>query len=151
MQEIKGNLWGFHKRGDPIVITTNGTIKTNGEAVMGRGIAAQAAAKFPNIPSSLGYKLTKQGNIVHVFNVAYPTVRLFTFPVKHNWWEPADINLIQQSAMQLRAMADLLDLRNVYMPRPGCGNGQLKWEDVKPYIEGMLDHRFTVVEIKSGQ
>ena len=39
-----------------------------------------------------------------------------------------------------------MHLDKVYMARPGCGNGQLKWEDVKPLIAPILDDRFIVVE-----
>ncbi len=39
-----------------------------------------------------------------------------------------------------------MHLDKVYLVRPGCGNGQLKWEDVKPLIAPILDDRFIVVE-----
>lgn len=38
MREINGsNIWDFYNKGFWIAITTNGTVKKNGEAVMGRG------------------------------------------------------------------------------------------------------------------
>jgi hypothetical protein len=36
-------------------------------------------------------------------------------------------------------------LENVLVPRPGCGNGQLDWEDVKPILLDHFDDRFIVV------
>jgi len=39
MKELRGNL--FHTPCDVICITTNGFVKRNGEAVMGRGCAVQ--------------------------------------------------------------------------------------------------------------
>jgi hypothetical protein len=32
----------------------------------------------------------------------------------------------------------------IAIPRPGCGNGKLRWDVVKPAIEHALDDRFTV-------
>ena len=37
------------------------------------------------------------------------------------------------------------DLKNVALPRPGCANGGLNWEDVKPHLERILDDRVTIV------
>jgi len=42
MKEVIGNIWNYYNKGNWIVITTNGTIKKNGEAVMGRGVALEA-------------------------------------------------------------------------------------------------------------
>jgi hypothetical protein len=57
---------------------------------------------------------------------------LITFPVKRNWWEVADLALIERSARELLKIIEVKRIRGaIYLPRPGCGNGRLKWEDVK--------------------
>lgn len=77
----------------------------------------------------------------------------FSFPVKHNWYEHADLKLIERSAKELVDTIDDIFLDpddrppTIYLPRPGCGNGRLKWEDVKPVIEPYLDDRFVVVTL----
>ena len=39
------------------------------------------------------------------------------------------------------------DNLRIALPRPGCGNGGLIWDDIKGYIEYMLpEDRFIVVE-----
>ena len=63
MKEITGDIWDYHKQGHWIVITTNGTVKSNGEAVMGRGIALQARAKFIQHPD-LREKLLSTGDAI---------------------------------------------------------------------------------------
>lgn len=140
------DLWSFYGEGHPIVITTNGAMNGRGECVMGRGVALQAKQRFPGLPKSLGKILRSDGNHVYWF----PTLHLFTFPVKETWTDTASYSLIEQSARELMTTAnempeDLLYLP-IFMPRPGCGNGRLHWAHVKPRIENILDDRFVIVE-----
>ena len=64
---------------------------------MGRGCARQAAVRFPELPRKLASRISTEGDRVFYF----PEYRLITFPVKHNWWEAADLGLIQRSASEL--------------------------------------------------
>jgi hypothetical protein len=48
---------------------------------------------------------------------------LITFPVKHTWWEAADLDLIERSARELLKMIEVKKIQEaIYLPRPGCGN-----------------------------
>jgi hypothetical protein len=160
MIEAYGDIWRNQHKFDAIVITTNGFVKKNGEAVMGRGIALIAARKYPEFPTRLGGILSEYGNIVWPFEFnrwngeADYQELIFSFPVKPQfgrngepgWRVKANIGLIKESASQLQAYANTIGLKKVLMPRPGCGNGGLKWEFVKPHLEAILDDRFTVME-----
>jgi hypothetical protein len=137
MKERKVDLWDAPA---VIVITTNGTVKINGEAVMGRGCAAEAKELFPKLPKLLGQKIKSEGNHVHLLRYS-----IVSFPVKHAWWEKADLLLIQRSARELVQKANAYGWRDIWIVRPGCGNGGLQWEHVKPVIKSILDDRFTVV------
>lgn len=140
MKEIQGNIWDFHEQGY-IVIPTNGFVKVNGECVMGRGLAKQASVRHPSIPGILGSQIVTHGN--KVFELPY---QLYSFPVKHNWWEMADTKLIERSIKQLVDITRFHPERQVYIPRVGCGNGGLDWEIVKPILTpNLLWGRFTVV------
>lgn len=149
MREARGNLWKFADNGfaDVVVITTNGAVKQNGECVMGRGCAREARDTFPGIAKKLGEYIAKHGN--RAFNLGkWQHATAFTIasmPVKHLWHQQADPQLIVRSAQQLVAMADKFGWQSIVLPRPGCGNGGLRWEDVKPLIEPVLDDRFTVI------
>ena len=140
MKEVSGDVWDHHNQGHWVVITVNGSVRKDSCAVMGRGVAKQAAERFPNLSSELGERIRIGGNKVWVM-VNYG---IFTFPVKHNWWEKADLTLIEQSA---RELSQVHVEPPIYMVRPGCGNGGLDWKDVKPILERYLDDRFVVVEI----
>ena len=150
MREEKGNLWTYPDA-DAICVTTNGQTKRNGDAVMGRGTALQAKQRFPGIEKTLGEQLRRSGNvpaILYSWPVAHTNRRtaLLSFPVKHLWAQPADPDLIVQSARLLVELADRREWKTVVLPRPGCGNGQLRWEDVGPMIAPLLDDRFVVLE-----
>lgn len=145
MKEIIGNIWDFHKNGNWIVIPTNGIVKKNGEAVMGRGLALQAARKFPSLPRELGDNLNAGGNFVYW----YHHLRLITFPTKHRWMDKSNPILIEKSLDDLVTFSE--DNDKIYISRVGCGNGQLSWEqDIKYLFEKYLDERFIVIDDGRG-
>jgi len=143
MKEVTGNLWTYPA--DVRVITTNGFTKKNGEAVMGRGCALEAKERWPYLPKLLGSFIQAKGNLPAVY--CLEGTFLLTFPVKHKWFEKADIQLIEQGAKVIAGdkFSDLLQNKRIVMPRPGCGNGQLDWNDVRPVLEPILDDRFHVI------
>lgn len=142
MIEVTGNLWTFPA--DVRCITTNGFVKKNGECVMGRGCAREAAKKLPQLPKLLGDFIKNNGNHVGWLYGSTHGDIIFSFPVKHNWWERADLDLIARSAEEIKVAVP--GKRTVLIPRPGCGNGQLSWDDVKPVIEPILaDDRFKII------
>jgi len=159
MKERTGNL--FEETGDAICITTNGAIKCNGCGVMGAGVAKEAAIRYPQLPKKLGSNLKQLGNHVNILDfIIHPTpseckcpkyTYIVAFPVKHMWYDNADLTLIEQSCKELVAMADRIGWQNVSLPRPGCMNGKLEWATVKPICEKYFDDRFTIVDINGDK
>jgi hypothetical protein len=144
MIEVYGDLWKYPA--DARVITTNGFVKVNGEAVMGRGCALEAKEMWPFLPSLIGQHIKYSGNTVGYWKIG--EVKLFTFPVKHNWWEVAQIDLIEKSCIELVELIEIIDDFEdnvIVMPRPGCGNGKMNYWVVKPILEKYLDNRFHVI------
>lgn len=147
MIEVFGDFW--EHEADAHVITTNGTIKESGAAVMGRGVARQAKMRFPGIPMYLGSLLQERGNRVHYLGewtrADGRSYNLFSFPVKHNWDEPADLELIAKSAAELAVEAS--GYHTVAIVRPGCGNGGRDWiTEVRAIVKPFLGTRFHVVQ-----
>jgi hypothetical protein len=128
---------------DAYCITTNGFVKKNGEAVMGAGCAKEAAKRWPDLPRILGNNIKSAGNLVNL--LWKDEAILVAFPVKHNWFEKADIELIERSAAQLMILTEVAGWQKVLLPRPGCGNGRLEWADVRKVLEPILDERVYVV------
>ena len=152
MIEVNGDLWEFDA--DYRCITTNGYIKRDGTAVMGRGCAREATERYPGINEVLGDLMGEHGN--HVHELAWFDANevkaqdVISFPVKHHWREKADLDLIERSAKELLELIDYYDQAyeqrtTVVVPRPGCGNGQLDWSEVKPRLEPYFDDRFYVI------
>lgn len=139
MHEIKSDLWS--PEWDLRCITTNGFVKNNNECVMGRGVAFQAKNKYPQLAKIVGQLIRESGN--HVYHLSDYSIA--TFPVKHNWWEKANLMLIRQSIIELETLVDIMpEIKKVALPRPGCGNGKLTWEEVKPLV-AILDDRFYLI------
>lgn len=122
---------------------------------MGKGVALQAKIRLPSLPAQLGKRIKTVGNCVHVFDLWH----ICSFPTKHQWFEDSDIKLIEKSCIQLRDALDVFknynitelgigpfeEIKRVFLPPPGCGNGNLKWNDVSPVLQKHLDERFILV------
>lgn len=144
-----GNPFDILNDGDVICVTTNGLTKKDGKAVMGAGIAKFFRDTF-KVDSMLGEYLKTYGNRsfrLGTFEYKGKNIELATFPTKHSWRDNSDINLISESARQIKEMADKYGWKMIYIPIPGCSNGGLKWSNVKDSLE-ILDERFVVFSIK---
>jgi len=139
MLETEGDIWEFAPSG-VIAITTNGSLTRDGRAIFGRGVARQAALRFPELAEILGRLLAKEGN--HVFDLGHGIV---SFPVEETPWSLPDLRIIARSAEELRCLVDRSRWRRVIVPRPGCGGGGLAWKDVRPVLVPWFDERFTVI------
>ncbi len=135
--EINKNLWDFDPEQYYRVITTNGCINRNDEAIMGKGIALQAKERYPYLPIKLGNKLKEFGNHVNIFH----DYKIITFPTKDNWRNKSTYSLIQYSCNELIFLCGLLEIKKIVMPMVGCSNGGLEWENVKNIIYQKLGNR----------
>lgn len=142
MKELRKDLWEVPA--DLRVITTNPVVRADGACVMGRGCALEAKARYPGIEYRLGDLLGEHGNRVMRIG-RYDGVVVASFPVKRHWREEALPELIFRSANQLVELAEKFGHNRVVLPRPGCGNGRLRWADIQPVLSVVLDDRFTVV------
>lgn len=148
MKTAQADLWTTPC--DARCITTNGTVKANGRAVMGRGTAKQATQRYGGMALALGRLIEARGLHVEVVldqRGAADGVPLVVFPVKYSWDEPASLTLIERSARELVTRAGIEGWQTVLLPRPGCGNGQRTWEEVAPILAPILDDRFVVVSL----
>lgn len=86
IEQVK-DLWAFlNNKTDAVCITTNGFVKKDGCAVMGRGCALEATKRFPGIAHNLGNAIYSKGNIVHIIREIpkkdKQPLSIVSFPVK---------------------------------------------------------------------
>ena len=144
MKEVFGDFWDYPA--DVKCITTNGSIRRDGLAVMGRGIAYQATYRVPGIAYDVAAFIRRVGlevgRVREVEKVIY-----YAFPVKFEWHQQADLGLIRRSCEQLQYFAIALPAEKFLLPRPGCGNGQRHWVDeVEPICRAVLPDNVLVIE-----
>ena len=142
MIEMAGSIWNSN----PAYIrciTTNGIVKSNGELVMGRGIALQVKQRYPELPRLLGELVKNGGNIPYYIE----DHNICSFPTKNHWWDKSDIKLIINSCHHLNRIVNSFD-KYAVLTRPGCGNGGLSWEtEVKPVISTILNNRVAIMNL----
>lgn len=169
MKRVRGDLWALHPT-HWIVVPVNCGWNKRGQAIMGTGMAQQAAERFPHLREVWGRycreayarsrntpRLFDMDDRTH-FNCASlvrfdTTSRCVLFPTKPvdlykpalSWKLPADLNLINQSVLTLSAVAPGLQIERVALPLVGCGAGGLQSHQVLPLLE-QLDDIFTLVE-----
>lgn len=152
MKEVIGNLWDQSSKNPYwIVIPCNGFWKKDGTAIMGAGVAKEAADLFPGLSAYFGGLLQKYGNIVlPLGSWGQEEETLISFPTKQHWREPSNLRLIEQSCRQLYELWQETDnpyIITVFLPRVGCGSGGLSWDQVKPVLEKyFVNDQFVIVE-----
>jgi hypothetical protein len=159
-QIIKSNVVELWKSGEIVCVTTNGFIKKNGQAVMGRGNALAMATAIPRLPMYLANHIKTHG---HIVGPIYKKV--ISFPVKpiqgkykdvlphmRNKYKETDIvpgffckaevGIIKKSVEELNRLIENNNnvIKTVYLPIPGINNGQLNFSDISEVLN-KLHHK----------
>ena len=150
MQDINQDLWEVGA--DFICITTNLTVYSTPEGPknpMGAGCAREAVERFPGIDLVYGRHLWNAGPQKHRPTLLRPQV--VAFPVKWRVETNASLGLIETSLHELLLMVSAEDIK-IALPRPGCGYGGLRYEEVRPVLEKLVgdDDRFLIVDYPKG-
>lgn len=113
-----------------IVIPTNLQVRQDGEAVMGAGLARQAAERYPSLARQYGASL-RDGRT----RLAVHSFRLLLAPTKSKWREPADLTLLEGTIGAVAGWSRRHPDCRVLVPALGCGRGDLEWDDVRPMLQ----------------
>jgi len=146
MEYANGDIWTLaSQEGGWVVVTTNTTLKEDGTAVMGAGIALSAKTRFPELPKLLGEHIRCLNDNLYIYK---PIICL---PTKTYWRHNASIELIEKGCHALVELDSVLNSVNsverIFLPQLGCGLGGLNWErQVRPLIDSILEsERFILV------
>jgi O-acetyl-ADP-ribose deacetylase (regulator of RNase III) len=118
------------------------TVNTVG--VMGKGIALQFKQAFPH-----NFNVYKQacdngqlttGKILAVMDreLLFGERLIINFPTKQHWKIPSSYAYVESGLIALAAYLEKNPVNSLAMPAPGCGNGGLDWNKVRPMIEQYL-------------
>lgn len=178
MKYHTGNILDQIGKVSALCITTNGFTKSDGDAVMGMGIAKQMAERFPELPTLLGRAIRAHGNRVN-YLMTIANTRIYSFPVKpisllmpnqdainrlvvkHGQAKArigahvpgfhckANVEIIRRSALELLEVWKQDSLSHVLLPLPGCGAGELSFKrNVEQVLLPILGDKFHLMSYK---
>lgn len=155
-----GNIWRFARRFDWVVVTTNIGWDKHGCAVMGMGIAGQAAKFCPDLKMEYGDYCMKHGEHTPIAQLMCKShsgaiLNLILFPTKPlnkqrpqlSWQGDSNLGLVTRSLDQLSEMGKkheqwLKEGSRVFTPLVGCGHGRLEENVVLPLMAERLVEDF---------
>ena len=118
------------------------TVNTVG--VMGKGIALQFKRAYPEVFKA--YQAASRRGEIQLGHVqVVPTGRLtgnprsiVNFPTKNHWRSKSRLSDIRDGLVDLVDRIEEFGIRSIAVPPLGCGNGGLRWSDVRPVIVDVL-------------
>ncbi len=146
MKEIQADIWDVYKDYDAICCTTNNVVKSNGELVMGAGVAKVFAQKYSWLSLNWGTRVKQQQYTGVMVTSMITKPNLVYFSTKYHWKDPSDLNLIEYNIKTLMIIINVFNW-TILLPRPGCLNGGLDWSLVKPRLDLIIngDKRLTII------
>lgn len=159
MKRERGDIWALQQsmHGALVVVPVNCGFNDSGIAIMGAGVAKQAAERFRWLRATWG---TYCLGAYHAGVLPDPhvdwTSRTILVPTKGcrrenpalSWSLPGDLALVELGLVWLRtfSISWFRTEERILLPLIGCGLGGLSQSDVVPLLEKYLDDRFTLVD-----
>lgn len=133
----KGNL--FDSTADALVCTVNCV------GVMGKGVALQFKQSYPSNFFTEYVASCKSGRLRPGYCEVWEDPEEIHKPVilmatKDSWRYNSQMEWIKSGVRNLALLSRGFEFSSVALPPPGCGNGGLKWPDVKSVVD--LDLRY---------
>ncbi len=132
--------------GDILKATTEAIVNpVNCAGVMGAGLAKQFHDKYPRMYKD--YRdMCQLGELIpgrlHVFDREVFSLPFFiiNFPTKIHWRQPSKLEYIESGLATLVRIMPRLNVKDISIPKLGCGLGGLDWHDVNVLIKKYLSN-----------
>jgi len=124
---IHGNL--FDSRAQVMTNTVNCV------GIMGKGVALEFKRQYPALFED--YRMRCHRDEVRIgepYLWEDDSTQILNFPTKQHWRAPSKLEYIDAGLRYLADHYAELGIHSIAMPPLGCGNGGLKWPDVKDLI-----------------
>jgi len=121
---IEGDL--FNSKCEYVICTVNCI------GVMGKGIALEFKKRYPEM--YLAYREACDKGEVKIGKM-WVWNNIINFPTKDDWRNPSKLEYIKAGLLDLKVVVRERGIKSLGMPKLGCSNGKLTWEDVKKLIE----------------
>lgn len=112
--------------------------------VMGKGIALQFKQAYPNMFTEYQKACRREEvqpgkmHVVETKSLFNPKF-IINFPTKRHWKNRSRMEDIESGLADLINVVKHLKIKSIAVPPLGCGNGGLKWSDVRPKIESAFE------------
>lgn len=142
----------IEKTGDILASTAAALVNpVNTRGVMGKGLALQVKQTYPSVFTEYA-AACKRGQVVvgKIHVVPLPSTPsspfasqsqsktsgrwMVNFPTKDHWRGRSRIEWIEDGMEDLVAWIAESGVRSVALPKLGCANGKLRWDEVKPVM-----------------
>lgn len=111
----------------------------NTVGVMGKGLALDFKKRYPKMFDKYKHICEidkfKIGNLMIHYA---PDHWILLFPTKNHWRNPSKLEYIEKGLLKFIDKYADKGIQSIAFPKLGCGNGELRWEDVKPLMEKYL-------------
>lgn len=129
------------KQGNLLTDEVEALVNTvNCVGVMGKGIALQFKQAYPEMFTEYQKACRKDEvrpgkmHVVETKSLFNPKF-IINFPTKRHWKNRSRMKDIESGLVDLINVVKRLEIKSIAVPPLGCGNGGLKWSDVRPKIE----------------
>jgi O-acetyl-ADP-ribose deacetylase (regulator of RNase III) len=133
------------KHGNLLEDESNALVNTvNCVGVMGKGIALQFKQAFPEVFTEYEKACRREKvqpgkmQVVATKSLLNPKY-IINFPTKRHWKNKSRMEDVESGLVDLTRVVKDLGLKSVAIPPLGCGNGGLRWSDVRPKIESAFE------------
>lgn len=128
---VQGNLFE-----SPAQVLVN---PVNTEGVMGRGLAKDFKAMFPEMFRQYRTLCEKKQFVAgSLWLYKTPHKWVLNFPTKTTWRQPSRLEYIDNGLQAFLRHYAQKGISSIAFPQLGCGNGELPWEQVQPLMERHL-------------